>query len=51
MKGLCLGVARTEVFRARLPTFEKAVKAAQMAGFNLQSPRLGVLFELAVTRQ
>ena len=42
MEGLCLGVARTEVFRARPPTFEEAVKVAQMAEFNLQSARLGV---------
>ena len=42
MEGLCLGVARTEVFRARPPTFKEAVKVAQIAKFNLQSARLGV---------
>ena len=41
MEGLRTGVARTEVFRVHLSTFEEAVSIAQNAEHNFKSARLG----------
>jgi hypothetical protein len=41
MEGLRTGVARTEVFRVHLTSFEEAVNVALNAEFNFKSARLG----------
>ena len=41
MEGLRTGLARTEVFRVHLSTFEEAVSIAHNAEHNFKSSRLG----------